>query len=41
VVRTGPGDQVAVRFVYISNELQERLETFVSGETPSSMFNKG
>jgi CheY-like chemotaxis protein len=38
VARTGPGDQVAVRFVYIGKELQERLEIFVSGHTSSSLF---
>lgn len=41
VARAGPGDQVAVRYVYIGKELQDRLESFASGETSSSMFSGG
>ncbi|MBZ5515766.1 MAG: response regulator [Acidobacteriia bacterium] len=38
VARAGPGDQVAVRFVYLAKEQQERLENFVSQHPDSSLF---
>jgi len=41
VTRTGPGDQVAVRFVYLAKEQQERLENFVSSHPASSLFPAG
>jgi DNA-binding response OmpR family regulator len=41
VARTGPGDQVAVRFVYLAKEQQERLENFVSCHPASSLFPAG
>jgi DNA-binding response OmpR family regulator len=41
VTRAGPGDHVAVRFVYLAKELQERLENFVSTHPGSSLFPAG
>jgi len=38
VTRSGPGDHVAVRFVYLAKEQQERIENFVSGHPGSSLF---
>jgi DNA-binding response OmpR family regulator len=37
VARSGPGDQVAVRFVYLAKEQQERLESFISTHSGSSL----
>jgi hypothetical protein len=38
VTRAGPGDRVAVRFVYLAKEQQERIESFVSSHPGSSLF---
>jgi hypothetical protein len=41
VTRSGPGDHVAVRFVYLAKEQRERLENFVSSHPGSSLFPAG
>ena len=41
VARTGPGDQVAVRFVSLAKEQQERIENFVTSHPGSSLFPAG
>jgi DNA-binding response OmpR family regulator len=41
VTRAGPSDHVAVRFVYLAREQQERLENFVSSHPTGSLFPAG
>ena len=38
VARSGPSDHIAIRFVYLAREQQERLENFVSSHPASALF---
>jgi DNA-binding response OmpR family regulator len=38
VARSGPRDHIAIRFVYLAREQQERLENFVSSHPASALF---